>query len=191
MNALARALLSQTAPDLELQSRSDEIRKRVGRELERKKRLLSDHNNLNGQGSETEFEDRKISLRTTEAINNVYVPAPNLANSLFLEPSQEWEGYVTAINEETFTARLLDISARDCVESEEADFPIADLSETDHALLKEGAIFRWVIGYQRSLGGTKRRVSQVTFRRLPAWTKRGLHDAKLKAEAILKSIHWD
>jgi hypothetical protein len=110
---------------------------------------------------------------------------------LSLEPLQEWEGYVTDIGEETFHARLVDVTAEDEIEQETAEFEISDLSEDGLAMLREGAVFRWVIGYQRSVGGTKRRVSEIVFRRLPAWTKADLRMAKASAEAIIKDIVWE
>ncbi len=71
-----------------------------------------------------------------------------------------------------FAACLVDVTAGQRTEEEMADFPIADLSDDDRKLLAPGAVFRWVIGYQGSRGGTKRRVSQVSFRRMPTWSRR-------------------
>jgi hypothetical protein len=99
-------------------------------------------------------------------------------------PLQEWEGYVTEIGEETFTARLLDLTQDGVVEEEEADFPIAEISDTDQSVLQPGAIFRWVIGYRRTPAGTKERVSLIVFRRLPAWGERELQENRRKAEIL-------
>lgn len=110
---------------------------------------------------------------------------------LSLEPLQEWEGYVTEIGESTFAARLVDVTAGARTEEEVADFLISDLSDDDLLLLKEGAVFRWVIGYQRRRSGQKLRASQVVFRRLPAWTNRDIKDAQARAEQLLTELHWD
>jgi hypothetical protein len=126
--------------------------------------------------------DRKI-----RGVFPVTTPVPKLS----LQPLQEWEGYVTEIASDRFTARLTDVTAGRKFEEELADFPISDLSDDDRDLLKAGAIFRWVIGYQRSGGGTKRRVSQITFRRLPAWTRADLERAKKTASILAKEIVWD
>ncbi|MCL2713175.1 MAG: hypothetical protein FWD68_00875 [Alphaproteobacteria bacterium] len=93
---------------------------------------------------------------------------------------QEWEGYVTDIHAETFTARLLDITTGDTVEGEEADFRITDLQDDDRPLVKEGTVFRWVIACRRAPDGTKQTVSKVAFRRLPIWTEEDLTAAELK-----------
>jgi hypothetical protein len=104
-----------------------------------------------------------------------------------LEPLQEWEGYVTQIGRETFFARLLDKSAHREFEDETVEFLVSDLSEDNAKLLREGAIFRWVIGYYRSAAGTKKRVSEIVFRRLPALTKRDLIRARLEAKELTQS----
>lgn len=107
-----------------------------------------------------------------------------------LQALQEWEGYVISIGEATFHARLFDKTHRSEVEEEEGEFLIEDLSEADRRLLAEGAIFRWVIGYLRDVGGSKRRVSQIVFRRLPAWTKHDLLSIKTRSSEIVKGLAW-
>jgi hypothetical protein len=127
-------------------------------------------------------------------INSAVVSAfPRIAPppAISLQPLQEWEGYVTSIGEDTFTGHLVDVTARQRTEQEAADFPISDLSDDDRKLLEVGAVFRWVIGYQRSSGGTKRRVSQVTFRRMPAWSRRDLIEANKVAVTLSKEIRWE
>ncbi len=99
-------------------------------------------------------------------------------------PLQEWEGYVVELDEEFFTARLVDLTAEREHEEEEADFPIVELSDADQSMLRLGAIFRWAIGYRRTRGGTKERVSRIVFRRLPAWTERELNENRQKAQEL-------
>ncbi len=84
---------------------------------------------------------------------------------------QEWEGYVTDIYDDEFVARLTDLTAGRSHETEESDIPLAEISENDAARMQIGSIFRWVIGYERSSEGTRRRVSQIVFRDLPQMTK--------------------
>jgi hypothetical protein len=103
---------------------------------------------------------------------------------------QEWEGRVTDISADTFTAALLDITAREKSEAEEADFPLSDISDDDHELLKLGAIFRWVVGYQK-VGNTKERFSRIVFRRLPAWTKLEADAIEAEATRRASAITWD
>ena len=91
-----------------------------------------------------------------------------------LHALQEWEGYVTDIGDEEFGARLLDVTAGDAVEREDAVIPLEEVSAEDRLRMEPGSIFRWVIGYERSVGGTRRRVSQIVFLDLPAITDRDL-----------------
>jgi hypothetical protein len=106
-------------------------------------------------------------------------------------PLQEWEGYVVDIAGDTFTARLVDKTADKTVEGEVGEFAVSDLTDDDRELLKPGAIFRWTIGYQRTKGGTKRRVSDIVFRRLPQWTKFDLASAKERAKKLADGIRWE
>ncbi len=109
---------------------------------------------------------------------------------LFLQPLQEWEGYVIDIQKELFSARLIDLTAEAETEEEEVEFQIEELSDANRKLLKMGAIFRWVIGYQRDKSGSKRRVSQIVFRRIPAWTKKDLIRAGLRAQEMKAGVEW-
>lgn len=102
-----------------------------------------------------------------------------------LHPLQEWEGYVIEINNDGFTARLLDLTAGASYEDEEADIPLEEVSESDAAGMQVGSIFRWVIGYERSPAGTKKRISQIVFRDLPATTKSDLQAANKWARGII------
>jgi hypothetical protein len=90
---------------------------------------------------------------------------------------QEWEGVVTEIGDDHFIARLVDLWGRTRTADEEASFPRTEVSDDDQRLLRAGAIFRWVIGFQKLRGGTKQRISQVVFRRLPQWTKEDISNA--------------
>lgn len=102
-----------------------------------------------------------------------------------LHPLQEWEGYVTEINNNGFAARLLDLTSGASFEEEEADIPLEEVSETDAEKIQVGSIFRWVIGYERSSVGTKKRISQIVFRDLPATTKSDLQAANDWAREII------
>ena len=118
-------------------------------------------------------------------IDSLFPHQPKIppARSTFT-PLQEWEGYVTEIGDETFTARLIDLTADSEQEEEEADFLILDLSDTDRQLLRPGAIFRWAIGYSIKRSGSKKRISSIVFRRLPAWTDREIKENRKKAELM-------
>jgi hypothetical protein len=138
----------------------------------------------------TSYRLADVSTRIERAVVGSF-SLPVLAPDLSLQPLQEWEGYVAEVGETTFTARLVDRTAGRFVEDEAAEFPVADLSDDDRRLLVPGAVFRWVIGYLRSRGGSKRRVSQITFRRMPAWSRGELREASKAAEHFLKTTAWD
>jgi hypothetical protein len=105
-----------------------------------------------------------------------------------LLPIQEWEGYVTEVTEDGFTAQLVDLTAEDELPTEEADFSMEDVSDPDLRLLREGAVFRWTIGYEKSVSGTKTRISRIVFRRLPQWTTKELVSADRTAKSLMAGI---
>jgi hypothetical protein len=105
-------------------------------------------------------------------------------------PLQEWEGYVTFVGGSTFTARLTDLTKASRIADEEAEFPIDDLEDEDRGLLGIGRVFRFVIGYQRSVGGQKMRVSHVVFRRL-RWTEEDLAKAEQEGIELAAKIKWE
>ncbi|MBP6806661.1 MAG: hypothetical protein KA125_00010 [Chromatiaceae bacterium] len=119
-----------------------------------------------------------------------FPPRQAQARSVLL-PLQEWEGYVTEVRQDGFTAQLVDLTADDRFPGEEADFAREDLSDTDLVLLREGAVFRWTIGYLKSPAGTKKRVSQIVFRRLPQWTKRDIAAADRNTDEFVSTIRWE
>ena len=95
-----------------------------------------------------------------------------------LHALQEWEGYVVEVEGDELVARLVDLTAGSTHEEEEAVIPLAEISEPDVANVRVGSIFRWVIGYERSPSGTKKRVSQIVFRDLPRMTERDFREAR-------------
>ena len=120
----------------------------------------------------------------------VSLPVPPRARSTStLHALQEWEGYVVAIDNTEFLARLVDLTAGSSHEEEEANIPLDEISDYDAARIQVGSIFRWVIGYERSATGTKRRVSQIVFRDLPAVTKSDLQDGEDWAREVTRSLN--
>ena len=115
-------------------------------------------------------------------------PRPRRIPSATLHALQEWEGYVLHIGQEEFEARLIDLTAGAAHEGEEATIPLQELSDHDARKLRLGAIFRWVIGYERT-AGSKKRVSQIVFRDLPAVTKSDLRDGETWARHMVRSLN--
>ena len=103
---------------------------------------------------------------------------PPQATAATLHASQEWQGYVVEIGTTSFVSRLVDVTAGSTYEQEEAIIPLAELSDEDSAKMQLGSVFRWVIGYERSVTGTKKRVSQIVFRDLPIITKTDLKNGE-------------
>ena len=105
-----------------------------------------------------------------------------------LHALQEWEGYVVEIDRHEFVARLVDLTAGSTHEEEEAVIPLAEISECDAAAARVGSIFRWVIGYERSPAGTKKRVSQIVFRDLPRMTERDFREGRNWARETMRAF---
>ena len=105
-----------------------------------------------------------------------------------LEPLQEWEGHVLDRSEQDFTARLVDLTVQTSwLQEEEAVIPLSEIADDDLERLRPGNVFRWIIGYERSVFGNKRRVSQIVFRDLPAMTKQDWSDGEAWADKIAQS----
>lgn len=102
---------------------------------------------------------------------------------------QEWEGYVVEMRGDEFVARLVDLTAGSTHEEEEAIIPKAMISGNDLATAVVGSIFRWVIGYERSPGGTKKkRVSRIVFRDLPRMTERDFREGRRWARETMRAF---
>jgi len=148
-------------------------------------RKSSDVTSLTGQ----EYQEANVGQVKRDIDLPVYVPRSHSPKPS-VQVKNEWEGYVVDVGAETFTARLVDKTRCDEHEDEEADFPIADVSDDDKKLLKPGGVFRWIIGYQKLPGGSRRRFSQVVFRQLPQWTEKELVKAEEEAKEISSKIQW-
>ena len=109
------------------------------------------------------------SERYVKPVTVVRIPTPPPPQSRF-ELLQHWEGRVTAVEEECFTAVLRDLTDPGKPE-EEMIIPQEEVADEDLALLAEGSIFYWMIGYRRATNGQKMRASEIRFRRLPVWTR--------------------
>ena len=68
----------------------------------------------------------------------------------FFAATQEWEGYVTAIYDDYFTADLRDVTANEDDVGEVAEIPIDAISPDDRSKLVEGLVFRWLVGYSKT-----------------------------------------
>ncbi len=127
------------------------------------------------------------SARQPQSVNLSPRP-PAVPPRATLSALQEWEGYVVDIGEDKFAARLTDLAAGHSHESEEAEIPLTEISESDASRMVVGSIFRWVIGYERSIEGTRRRISQIVFRDLPRMTEGDLRKGREWAESVVSAF---
>lgn len=115
-------------------------------------------------------------------------PVRFTTRSRFL-PLQKWEGTVLSVRAESFVARLVDKTS-DAVDAE-AELPLSDVTVDDLALVQPGAVFYWTVGYSMDLSGSRRRVAEMRFRRLPVWTKRDLEQARSAADRTIEDLGWN
>ena len=139
-------------------------------------------------------EQTPTAIRSTDGLV-IQLPVPRPMPPVpSLHALQEWEGYVLEKGEEEFAARLLDLTTgalggqTERVLEEEAIIPLSEVSDYDLKRLRPGSVFRWVIGYERSPSGTKRRVSQIVFRDLPAMTRQDRDEGSAWARRVARSI---
>ena len=119
-------------------------------------------------------------------VGNIVFTIPPRNPSPKLHPTQEWEGLVTGIHDDGFEARLLDLTAGDPVDREVATIPFDAVGAEDRSLLRVGSIFRWVIGCEKSIDGTRRSVSRIVFLDPPRLTQRDLEKGREWAEWLLE-----
>ena len=110
-----------------------------------------------------------------------------------MHPLQEWEGWVVETDEHEFLARLTDLTAPDpsvpdFAQEEDAIIPNSEIADDDLERLRPGNVFRWVIGYERSPSGAKRRVSQIVFRDLPVVTAKDVARGQEWARKISRAL---
>lgn len=91
-------------------------------------------------------------------------------------PSQKWEGTVLKMCNDSFVARLVDLT--NSTVDEEAEFSLDEVPRPDRLLIELGAVFYWDIGYLDKVDGQRMRVSSIRFRRLPAWSVSELRHAR-------------
>ena len=119
---------------------------------------------------------------------NLPPPLPRRAPTASFHALQEWEGYVVEMRATDFVAHLTDLTAGAPHEQEEATIPLSELSDHDAARMTTGSVFRWVIGYERSPAGTKKRVSQIVLRDLPAMTEADLRSGEEWARKTMRAF---
>jgi hypothetical protein len=112
--------------------------------------------------------------------------APARSRPSFI-PMQQWEGFVLAVEPDTFRARVRDLASG---EDEEAELQIEDVSLDDRSLIAPGAVFYWSIGRQTDSAQRQSIVSQIRFRRLPALSDKNAKELKDRARARYNEIAY-
>jgi hypothetical protein len=108
-------------------------------------------------------------------------------------PIEQWEGIVLAVEDNSFSARLVN-KTNGRAPDEEGQFTFAQLSSPeDRELITPGAIFYFSIGYGESPSRQRRLSAFLRFRRLPAWTKTELAEVEAETSrlAALFGLHHE
>lgn len=104
----------------------------------------------------------------------------------------EWHGEVVEIADSTFIAQMRGtFGAGVAGTQEQATIPLDDVRDEDKELLEPGAFFRLCIAYETSESGTKRRYSEVVFRRLPAYRREELEAARERSDQLIRGIRLE
>ncbi len=94
---------------------------------------------------------------------------------------QKWNGVVVDYDDQEMTARLEDLT--DPKNPDEiVVLSIEEIDKGDQALIQNGAVFLWHIGYRQGSRYPRERFSKISFRRLPKWTKEEIQDAEKLAK---------
>ena len=97
----------------------------------------------------------------------------------------QWEGTVLSFTDEGFVARTRDI-VDTRLPDEQVVLPLEDVPKADRHLLRVGAVFYWLIGYEETDDGARKRLSMLRFRRLPGWSKRALERVDSTADELMR-----
>lgn len=97
----------------------------------------------------------------------------------------QFEGTVLEIMEEEFVARTHDLTSPGYAD-EQVTLPLDDVPPGDRELLKVGAVFYWLIGYEENDEGARKRTSVLRFRRLPAWSGRAVARVNATAADLMR-----
>ncbi|HAB15370.1 MAG TPA: hypothetical protein PLX89_08240 [Verrucomicrobiota bacterium] len=107
-------------------------------------------------------------------------------NGESFEVLQKFEGVVSSVSSDSFVAQLFDRSGSG--PEEEAEILLAEVMPGDRELVHPGAMFYWVIGYERKVHGQISRSSVIRFKRLPSWSPAAVEQAKKAADTFLSFL---
>ncbi|MCW5790245.1 MAG: hypothetical protein KIT72_07485 [Polyangiaceae bacterium] len=121
--------------------------------------------------------------------NRVVRIIPRVNPSGLFTTTGRWEGVVEHIDEGTgeFDVRMVDL-LHDEGDDLFMTFSVDDVSREDVPMVKQGAIFYWVVGYYDNVSGQRTRIAELKFRRLPARRSTDLARARERAQATLLKL---
>lgn len=100
----------------------------------------------------------------------------------------EWHGQVISIESDYFVAELKGTIGTGVKGSlEEAQIPVEEVRSDDRELLREGAFFRLCVNWEL-VNGSRRRVTDLVFRRMPAYRRDELEAARATAANIFHAL---
>lgn len=134
-----------------------------------------------------EYAENKILFAEDQVFKPIYDKVLPAAKGYRFVSLQKWEGVVTDVEDESFTARLTDLMQGGS--DEIIEFSFDDVPSDDRSLIQEGAIFYWNIGFE-TIRGQDRKVSLIKFRRLPKWSKRKIQTMHKEGADLMNKIQW-
>lgn len=114
--------------------------------------------------------------------------SPRVPEGSTFSALQEWEGRVTEVREDEFDVVLIDLTANKDYATEEATVPMDEVSPRDREKVRPGALLRWAIGDEHSVGGALKRVSVFVFLSVPPVTSDDWKRARSWARKIKSAI---
>jgi len=150
-----------------------------------------------GEPKGTQFGSNEVP-RGTSTVHRPTTPrglrlgAPPASNRLIgFVTEQRWQGYVTAVQDQTFQGVVYDTSPEYSNEIEEVEFDRKDVAELMRPLIRPGAVFFWDIGFQVEPSGQRMRQSIVSFPMIPVHTEEQIGQARARAKARFIDLGWE
>jgi hypothetical protein len=128
----------------------------------------------------------RFHLDRTARPRRQMVPPPRQAKlGIQFNVQQQWEGIVTEVLEDSFVAKLHDLTDQSRP-MEFVELPLTEISSDDRSLLTVGAVFYWCIGHQITPGNQISRRSDIRLRRTRTWSRKMIQDAQHEAEILFE-----
>jgi len=137
-------------------------------------------------------DDHKMPVSAEVPTNSmVEIDTGRLARDVIsFIPIQEWEGCVTKIDGESFSARLLDVTLGETFENDAIELSHSDINPEDIERVKLGAIFRFTVGYQVAPKRPRLRGYQIFFRDIEPISNAALNAAAERGKARAAGLQF-